>query len=205
MPNWDANSPELEANLQATLRAVRSAALQRLRPTLTLVKEWHKLTMKGLTVPKLQMIGGFRGESGLENSEVAIGRHRGVSAKKVRASLVLFERKLQASVAQLDRLIPRGSFPSGSQMNAVISLCAWAHAEWVRIHPFANGNGRTARLWANFIARRYGLPLFIRLRPRPAFGYGPAGEAAMRGDWRPTDTCFRAMLREFLAGRTRPG
>jgi Fic family protein len=204
MPNWDANSPELEANLQATVRAVRASAIQRVRPTLDLVREWHKMTMKGLTAPKPQMVGGFRGEPGLEKFEVAIGRHRGVGAKQVRTSLSFFERKLQSSVAQLDRLIPRGVFPNGPQINAVVALCAWVHAEWVRIHPFANGNGRTARLWANFIARRYGLPLFIRLRPRPAFGYGPAGEAAMRGDWRPTETCFRAMLREFLAGRTRP-
>ena len=204
MPNWDANSPELEANLQAAVRAVRAGAIQRVRPTLEPVRGWHEMTMKGLTVPKPRMVGGFRGEPGLEKFEVAIGRHRGVSAKQVRTSLSFFERKLQSSVAQLDRLIPRGAFPTGPQINAVIALCAWAHAEWVRIHPFANGNGRTARFWANFIARRYGLPLFIRLRPRPAFGYGPAGEAAMRGDWRPTDACFRAMLREFLAGRTRP-
>jgi len=204
MPHWDASSPELEANLQATLRAVRTEAIGRTRPSLGLAREWHRKMMKDLEVPKPRMIGHFRGEAGLENFEVAIGRHRGVPAKGVRAAVSAFERKLQSSITRLDRLIPRAAFPDGPQISAVISLCAWAHAEWVRIHPFANGNGRTARLWANFIARRYGLPFFVRLRPRPAFGYGPAGAAAMRGDWRPTEACFRAMLREFLAGRTRP-
>jgi hypothetical protein len=48
----------------------------------------------------------------------------------------------------------------------VIDLCAWVHAEWVRIHPFANGNGLTARLWANSLAVRYGLPPFIRFAPK---------------------------------------
>ena len=51
-------------------------------------------------------------------------------------------------------------------------LAGGAHAEWVRIHPFANGNGRTARLWANYLLVRYGLIPVVRLRPRPEGGYG---------------------------------
>ncbi|MFP5232432.1 MAG: Fic family protein [Acidobacteriota bacterium] len=61
------------------------------------------------------------------------------------------------------------------------------HAEWIRIHPFANGNGRTARLWANLVAMRYGLPPSIRLRPRPNLGYREAPARAMHGDcWMPS-------------------
>jgi Fic family protein len=80
----------------------------------------------------------------------------------------------------------------------VIDLCAWAHTEWTRIHPFANGNGRTARLWANFLAVRYRLPPFIRLRPRPDEGYADAGARAMQGDWQPTALVFRRLLVSFL-------
>jgi Fic family protein len=61
----------------------------------------------------------------------------------------------------------------------------------VRIHPFANGNGRTARLWANSLAIRYGLLPFIRLRPRTNSGYAGAGAKAMQGDWEPTAIVFR--------------
>lgn len=32
----------------------------------------------------------------------------------------------------------------------VIDLAAWTHAEFVRIHPFADGNGRTSRLIMNY-------------------------------------------------------
>jgi hypothetical protein len=69
----------------------------------------------------------------------------------------------------------------------------------VRIHPFANGNGRTARIWANAVLMRYGLPPVVRLRPRPDGGYRDAGVAAMSGDWRPTAAVFRRMLAESLA------
>ena len=31
-----------------------------------------------------------------------------------------------------------------------IELAAWAHAEFVRIHPFVDGNGRTARMLMNY-------------------------------------------------------
>ncbi|WP_366522456.1 Fic family protein [Flagellatimonas centrodinii] len=82
---------------------------------------------------------------------------------------------------------------------AVLEVCAWAHAEWVRIHPFANGNGRSARLWANGIAMRYNLPPFVRLRPRPDAGYAAAGAQAMRGNWQPTVTVFRRLFRRFVA------
>ena len=71
--------------------------------------------------------------------------------------------------------------------------------EWVRIHPFANGNGRTARLWANYVLMRYGLPPVVRLRPRPDGGYGAAGAAAMAGDWEPTAAVFRKLLLDELS------
>ena len=31
-----------------------------------------------------------------------------------------------------------------------ISLAAWTHAEFVKIHPFTDGNGRTSRLIMNY-------------------------------------------------------
>jgi hypothetical protein len=46
---------------------------------------------------------------------------------------------------------------------------------------------------------RYGLPPFIRLRPRPNSGYGAAGDKALQGDWIPTAAVFRRLLDGFLA------
>jgi hypothetical protein len=122
-----------------------------------------------------------------------------VDAADVALELEQFERKLHALVAELDSMLPAGKEPDADQLAAVVDLCAWVHAEWVHIHPFVTGNGRTARLWANCLAMRYGLPPFIRLRPRPNSGYAAAGAKAMQGDWKPTAAVFRRLLDDFLA------
>lgn len=124
--------------------------------------------------------------------------HEGAPPERVASELAAFEQTLQRAVAALDARYPRAEALDTDGLAAVVDLCAWAHAEWVRIHPFANGNGRTARIWANALLMRYGLPPAIRLRPRPDGGYGDAGAAAMNGDWRPTVTVFGWMLAKSL-------
>lgn len=42
-----------------------------------------------------------------------------------------------------------------------IRLAAQAHSKLVDIHPFIDGNGRTARLLMNFILMKYGYPIAI--------------------------------------------
>ena len=155
--------------------------------------------MEGLEVPDRRYVGAFRGEPGLELIQVRVGANYGVDSIDVSEELADFETKLQALIAELDALLPMGQELDADQLAAVIDLCAWAHAEWVRIHPFANGNGRTARLWANSLAVRYGLPPFIRLRSRPNAGYGDAGAKSMQGDLKPTAVVFRRLLSDFLA------
>lgn len=148
--------------------------------------------MKDLDVPDARFVGAFRGEAGLENVQVRVGSDFGVDALNVAAELTRFEAKLKALVAEMDSLLPVGQELDADQLAAIIDLCAWVHAEWVRIHPFANGNGRTARLWADSLAMRYGLPPFVRLRPTPDEGYGQAGAKAMQGDWNQRRLCFAA-------------
>jgi len=69
--------------------------------------------------------------------------------------------------------------------------------EWHR------GNSRTARFWANWIAVRYGLPMFVRLRPRPAgSSYVHAARAALcDGDYRPSIAAFRELFARFVASQ----
>lgn len=48
-----------------------------------------------------------------------------------------------------------------------IELAAWTHAEFVRIHPFIDGNGRTSRLIMNYQLMRNGfLPVSVNKEDR---------------------------------------
>ena len=199
MPDWDKDSPQLRANLAQILAEIAAAAQQREKPTVEAARRWQAIAMQDLEVSDPRYVGAFRGEPGLEYIAVRIGANYGVDPADVAESLKQFEAKLQTLVAELDRMLPWGEEPDTDQLAAIIDLCAWAHSEWVRIHPFANGNGRTARLWANSLAMRYGLPPFIRLRPRPNASYGQAGAKAMKGDWKPTAAVFHRLLEDFLA------
>jgi hypothetical protein len=188
----------LRKNLAQVLDEIVRAAPRRERPSVATARRWHILVMRNLEVRDMRFVGAFRGSAGLENVQVRVGARYGVDAAEVSATLAGFEAKQQALVAELDRMIPAGHLPDDDQVAAIVDVCAWVHAEWARIHPFANGNGRTARLWANSIAVRYGLPPFIRLRPRPNSGYAEAGSLAMQGDWKPTAVVFRRLLDRCL-------
>lgn len=199
MPDWDVDSPRLRRNLAKVLTGIRGQARSRQLPGLADAKKWHRAMLAGLTPPAASMVGRFRGVDPLAELEILVGSYPGVAAKEVAAETTRFAATLAQILNHLDTHISPSAAPTPDQLSAVIEACAWAHAEWVRIHPFANGNGRTARLWANAIAMRYDLPPFIRLRPRPNLGYEAASGAAMLGKRQPTVRAFRRMLAAFLA------
>jgi hypothetical protein len=155
--------------------------------------------MAGLDSPSPDYIGRFRGEPGLKRIQVHVGAKKAVLANTVGRELAAFERRLRSVVAVLDARYPTEQQLDADGLAAVIDLSAWAHAEWVRIHPFVNGNGRTARIWANYVFMRYGVPPVVRLRPRPDGGYGAASARAMDGEWKPMAVVFRQMLLELPA------
>lgn len=199
MADWDEDSSKLRGNLASVLREVRDAAVRRAVPSASDALQWQADTMKGFKTPNARYVGNFRGTKGLQNVRVWIGSHEGVAPSRVASELAEFQRKLRAAVDKLDTRYPAGADLDVDGLEAVLELAAWAHAEWVRIHPFANGNGRTARLWANYVLMRYGLPPVVRLRPRPDGGYGAAGAASMDGDWERTAAVFRKLLLDELS------
>lgn len=181
MADWDEDSPQLRRNLVQVLDSIQENARRRTAPTIEDARSWHKSVMRGLEVPDQNFAGKFRGEACIENINVRIGRHFGVNAGQVANELTQFEQTLQRAVHRLDQLLPPGTELDTDTTLAILDLCAWAHAEWGRIHPFANGNGRIARLLANSLAMRYEIPSFVRLRPRPEDDHGSACEQAMMG------------------------
>lgn len=66
-----------------------------------------------------------------------------------------------------------------------VELACWFHLEYITIHPFYDGNGRTARIFTNLILISYGLPpLYIKEEERSTYyqyladiqGYGGSAE-----------------------------
>ena len=205
MPNWDENSPRLHANISQALRLARDSARAREEPSLELPRQWHAQIMNGLTPThgaEESWYGMYRGEPGQEFIGVRVGGIEGAPPHVVSEKLNAFIDSMKRAVAKFDdellELDEAGNesekeFDEGT-VSAIIGLMAFAHGEWVRIDTFANGNGRTARLWANWIAIRYGLPPFVTLRPRPGREYEQACAKAMSGHWRSMRVVFEEML-----------
>lgn len=63
-----------------------------------------------------------------------------------------------------------------------IELAAWTHAEFVRIHPFLDGNGRTSRLLMNYQLMGKGfLPVYIAKEDRLEY-YNALDKYATHGE-----------------------
>ena len=199
MADWDADGPRLRTNLNQLLGDIARWAAQRDQPSAATLKRWHRQAMAGLQVPGPGHVGRFRGQPGLEHEPVHVGQREGTPAALVGGDVAAFIQRLQSVAAQLDRLLPRGAEPDRDGLQAVVELAAWAHSEWVRIHPFANGNGRIARLLANALLMRYGLPPVLALRPRPKSPYGQAGAAGMDGNPAPMAALLLRLLKEVPA------
>lgn len=66
-----------------------------------------------------------------------------------------------------------------------VERAARLHVDFVGIHPFVDGNGRTARLLMNFELMRYGyLPVIIQVEQRLGY-YDALDLAHTRGDYEP--------------------
>lgn len=73
---------------------------------------------------------------------------------------------------------------SKSDLNP-IELAAWTHAEFVRIHPFVDGNGRTSRLLMNYQLLSQGyLPVSVTKEARLDY-YNALEQYAVKGDLQP--------------------
>lgn len=207
---WNDDPPGHQArilgNAAETLRSMAERADQRRPPTTVLALRWHEQIYDGVPLPVPYYAGQVRNSDPrfpeLYGYEVAVCPFPGVPSQLVPQELVRLERRAQAAVAGVDRSINVGEQPgTPSALYSVLVLCSLLHGEWVRIHPFANGNGRTARLWGNWAALRYGLPAFVAVKPRPeGSAYALAAMASMQGDHLPMVAALDQMLRAHLAG-----
>jgi len=195
-PNWTGDDPadllRIGANCASLVTDLAAAAASRADVTLSDASNWHRRIYAGCSVPAPEYLGQFRGDPGhpaLVGYEVGVGPELadglpekvGVWSADVATALRGFIVGVKAAFAVLDAALPVGRRPrTVDELHEVVVLTAEVHGEWVRIHPFANGNGRTARVWAALIALRYGLPVFVQLKPRAGdVAYVRAAKASM--------------------------
>ncbi len=139
--------------------------------TLDVPLQWHTDMHQGCQhVPVAHYVGRYRGDPSLTGHEVVYARDlptpfEGSPSDEVAAHLAAFEGALQRDLLRLDERIPDPDAATPSRLNNVLDALAVHYATWIRIHPFVDGNGRTARLLANWFLARYWQPLILPGRP----------------------------------------
>lgn len=83
------------------------------------------------------------------NGKQRVSSVKPVDAKELPFVFLGFSNKLKEKTAKIS---------SSSTVEEVLDTAAWAHIEIIRIHPFMDGNGRTARLFVDLIFERADLP-----------------------------------------------
>ncbi|WAX55543.1 Fic family protein [Jatrophihabitans cynanchi] len=206
---WDdtpANEKLIAANLATARKAATALGRVGRLPTADDVRDWHIAALSGVRVADSSVVGRFRGEDPGPTTAVAyVGLMAGLAPAGVPKAIHRFFRQLASRVDQLDPRRDEDGGLSDDLYDDVLDLLAWVHGQWVRIHPFVNLNGSTARLLTVSVAAYFGLPLPLPGKPRPTktFGsglglsieYGHAAGLQMAG----TDEPMRLYLAQLLA------
>jgi Fic/DOC family len=226
-PVWQEDDPrnlsQIQTNAAQLVDELRANAAQRILPTPEELCRWHARLYAGCDVPVAGYVGHFRGDPAVKELieyEVGLGARlkdgnlekMGIWARQVREEMDAVFTGLHAVINELDGRLPVGKPPTTpDQILALISFTALAHGECLRVHPFANGNGRIARMLVAFICLRYGLPMFLHIKPRPETeDYIRASRDSMGrppnfvGNHTTTTAVFARMLADVLAGERVP-
>ncbi len=209
---WNDDDPAdagvIAANALALVRQIHADSSARASLTPEVLRDWHRRLYAGCSVPVPGYVGHFRGDSGvpeLVDYEVQVDGILGARAAVVETRVGSLLTALSQALAGFDAQIRVETVPDRAEIRAILLLGARVHGEWVRIHPFANGNGRTARVIVAWLALRYNLPVFLNITPRPtASDYAAAAQISMGSPQQGQDRddsmarVFAHMLRTLL-------
>jgi len=112
------------------------------------------------------------------------------------------------AMQEFERTILQPNTPCrGRTLQQVAALIAGVHAELLLIHPYREGNGRTARLLATLMAYQAGMPgidfWFIGSRGKEFQGYVRAIQHAIHTNYKPMQSIVERGLRRALRLRAR--
>lgn len=191
---WDAEqfAPRITDNFKRVEVEVAAAALDGHRPTSSRVQEWHKASLEGVPLAESWVAGHYRGQGPPTSALFVCQNHvngvLGSQPNRVRGEVADTFKELDERLDTLDARVADGESVE-DVYDDVLATCAWLHGQWVRIHPFADHNGSTARLLTVMVGLRYGIPLRLPGKPRsqmPAAGlvvdYNLAAGNQMSGD-----------------------
>lgn len=161
-----------------------------------LAREWHRVAFEDTNV---DYPGSFRGEDRwpeLEHWEVEVGVNDGLPAARVNAAIGEYFHVLRYFLVGLDKLVRLGEKPGQRELIPIVRMAAWAHGEWIHIHPFTDGNGTIARALARFVFARYHLPPIIELgsSSRPDDYLRAAARSMAERNHHPTILLFTRLL-----------
>jgi cell filamentation protein len=131
------------------------------------------------------------------------GQYRNVNLSKGDFTFAVAEH-IPRLMDEFERNILGRYTPCRSKDSAdIVQSLAVVHTELILIHPFREGNGKTARMLATLMGLQSGLPPldFGTMGGKSRKGYFAAVQAGMGGDYAPMEKIFSAVIRRTLRKR----
>jgi fido (protein-threonine AMPylation protein) len=188
-PKWDDDRPsagqlqtfidDLESCLAESVEICKSGT-----PSAANLKKWHKKIFAKM-VPLYYYAGNFRQPDHKKKcleKDVDVAGQRGTPFRFVPLHVENYEKKMHEQFQQLEKEWPRLS--GAERVQRLAFAIAFGVGQFIRIHPFLNGNGRISRIVWNSLMQKYELKKRIRIFPRPdGSEYSECMAASMRGDF----------------------
>ena len=160
MPTRPKNEEDLQkreaAGVIRASRFIRRYAHSRQPLNMEVVCKIHECIFKQAW---LDIAGKYRDEELKITDSRHLPPHHSEVAAKIKQADVDFAKKLEnlSSVEPFWISDEALSEDDEASIDEIIAVAAWLHHIITHIHPFREGNGRTARLAANLVLERYGL------------------------------------------------
>lgn len=142
-----AEEESLARNLLGLSAQIHRGELRGREASVGLLCEVHRALFSGVRAH-----AGQHRQRGFGSEHLSFGPNRSVNRTDVPGELERIFRSVRVSIASFDE---NPNDPDYDE--SAFRLAVWAHAEIVRVHPFADGNGRSARAIMNWILVRLGL------------------------------------------------
>lgn len=140
-------------------------------------REVHKFLFSELVPPNHRYFAGhYRGESFLCLKSCFVGvpndNRVGFHPAIVQDKMQQFSELILLGMNALDRMhsFPEQLVPSEDKLLSTVAFACQVFEEFLRVHPYANGNGHIGRflIWAILVKYRY-FPVQFPIDPRPFF------------------------------------